>query len=145
MICSDNTLFWVCNIIVFFIQTKKIIIKNYNSTVIDFYQHTLKFSIWNSEKNLCIYRENVSQKFFDKLIFEEIELAKLHSLTYLLHCTDWKTIGNFKALLILLYSISSENRADALIGTEHFTEKYNKRVYMSYLMCEVGFAVQQEG
>lgn len=43
-------------------------------------------------------------------------------------------IGNVKALLILLYSIPSENKADALIGTEHFTEKYSKRVYMSYLM-----------
>lgn len=40
-------------------------------------------------------------------------------------------IGNFKALLILLYSISSENKADALMGTEHFTEKYGKRVYVS--------------
>lgn len=50
-------------------------------------------------------------------------------------------IGNLKALLILLYHISSENRADALMGTERFTEKDSKRVYMSYLMCELGFAV----
>lgn len=93
----------------------------------------MKFSIWNSEKSGYSEGKNFTE-IFDKLIFEEIELEKLHSFMCLLHCTDWKMIGNVKALLILLYSIPSENKADALIGTEHFTEKYSKRVYMSYLM-----------
>lgn len=31
------------------------------------------------------------------------------------------------------------------MGTEDFTEKYRKRVYVSHLMCNLGFAVSQEG
>lgn len=105
ILCSDFVM-----LLCFYISRNQTIKKICKNVIIDFCNLSTHFEVFHLKfwQTCAFTGKNVSQQIFDQLIFEEIELEKLQSLTYLLHCTDWKMIGSFKALLILLYCILRE-------------------------------------